>query len=557
MSFSQKPDIEISLRGSDGPLGCYVQSFSTLDKIEGVVSITPRVDTQFEDIEIAMLGMTFIDHHSFPNIHHPIVDVARACFHFSILCTGALFSPHKYANRTPGSTKTYVDKLSTTATMNGRTEASHRFLRLLQPILRSQFPGNGIIEAGRTYTFPFTFVVPTHLLPRACSHKCDNNHVKETHLLLPPSFGDPGLSGYDDKLLDDLAPDMTRVSYSIRVKMTKWNNDGSENVIMEASKKLRIKPTYEEQAPLNIDNDEEYCGRQEKTLRKGFMKGKLGRLVMEAAQPKSFMLPAMAPGDAIPPITTMAKVRLRFDPHEASSPPPRLGSLSSKLKVTTFYASSPRHAFPTRNTTYPDMSQGYISETLQLSSLCVASVDWQRHDPDGATSQQGDLERRDSALSTSSVVSSNQAIPAPSSNYHTNLPYYTANIVVPLSLPANKHFVPTFHSCIVSRVYALGLTLTTHGQPLGPSLSLKLPVQISAEGSINSVERRRLSERAEEAAREADAMFEPRAMGLASMNTQGSDLPPGYERLGFQSHRGGAGTGGMERTAAGVMVTAH
>lgn len=93
MSFSQKPDIEISLQGSEGPLGCYVPSFSTLDRIEGVVSITPRVDTQFEDIEIAMLGMTFIDHYSFPNIHHPIVDIARACFYSSIPCIGAIFCP--------------------------------------------------------------------------------------------------------------------------------------------------------------------------------------------------------------------------------------------------------------------------------------------------------------------------------------------------------------------------------------------------------------------------------------------------------------------------------
>lgn len=461
------------------------------------------------------------------------------------------------SNEAAGSTKTYVDKLASTATMNGRTEATHRWLRLLQPILRSQLPENGTIEAGRTYTFPFTFVVPTHLLPRACAHKCENSHVKEAHLLLPPSFGDPELSGHDDKLLDDLAPDMTRVSYSIRVKLTKWNNDGSENVVMEASKKLRIKPAYEEQAPLTIDHDEEYYGRQEKTLRKGFMKGKLGRLVMEAVQPSSFRLPATAPGDGIPSITTMAKVRLRFDPHETNSPPPRLGSLSSKLKVTTFYASTPRRAFPTRTTTFPNMSQGYISESLPLSSLCVASVDWHRHGPEITAPQPYDLERRDSALSTISVGCSNQIIPTPSSHHRVHLPYYTAAIVVPLSLPTNKHFVPTFHTCIVSRVYTLGLTLTTHGQPLGPSLSLKLPVQISAEGSVDSVERRRLSERAEEAAREADAVFEPRLMSLARLDTQGSDLPPGYEGLGFQSRREGAGARGIERTVAGVMVTAH
>lgn len=434
-----------------------------------------------------------------------------------------------------------------------RSEATHRFLRLVQPLSRSQVP-DGIMEAGKTYTFPFTFVVPTHLLPRACAHKCVNTHVKEAHLLLPPSFGDPELSGSNGKLLDDLAPDMSRVSYSIRVKLTKWNNDGSENVVMEGSKKLLIKPAYEEQAPLNIDNDEEYCGRQEKTLRKGLMKGKLGRLVMEAVQPKPFRLPATVPGEELPPITTMSKVRLRFDPQEGGNPPPRLDSLSSKLKVTTFYASSPRHSLPTRNSTFPDMSRGYISETLQLSSLCVAGVEWQRHDPDVSPVESSDLARRDSAHSTSSV-SSDLVFPSPSSQYRVHLPYYTATIIVPLALPTNKHFVPTFHNCIVSRVYAIGLSLSIQGQPLGPSLSLKLPVQISSEGSIASIERYRLSERAEEAVREADAVFEPRVMGMARLDMQNNDLPPGYDRLGHENRR--AGTGGMGRMISGVMITAH
>ena len=465
-----------------------------------------------------------------------------------------------------------VDKITTSPALNGRTEAVHRFLRLLQPISRMQLPENGIIEAGKIYKFPFTFVVPTHLLPRACAHNCDNDHVKETHLLLPPSFGDPDLCGYDGKLLDDFAPDMARVSYCIKVKMTKWRDDGTENVVSEASKRLRIKPAYEEQPPLNIDSDDEYCGRLEKTLRKGLVKGKLGHLVMEASQPKSFRLPATAPGDAIPSITTMAKVKLRFDPHDESSQPPRLSSLSSKLKVTTFFASTPRHAFPSRTTTFPDMSQGYISDAVPLSTLCVASVDWHRHEagstvPIPSTSPL----RRDSALSTSSACSSDyNTIPAPSSHYHQHLPFYTATVIVPLSLPTNKHFVPTFHNCIISRIYALSLHLTTHGQPLGPSLTLKIPIQISAEGSLNSVERRRMSERAEEAVREADAVFEPRLMGpglgLAGMETQeSSDMPPGYEGLGFeyQGHGRGAGGGGgggggrvtmAESAVAGVLV---
>jgi hypothetical protein len=452
-----------------------------------------------------------------------------------------------------------IDKLTATPTLNGRIEAVHRFLRLLQPISRSQLPENGIFEAGKIYKFPFTFVVPTHLLPRACAHKCDNDHVKEAHLLLPPSFGDSDLCGYDGRPLDDLSPDMARVLYCINVKMSRWRDDGTENVVAKASKKLRIKPAYEEQPPINIDSDEEYCGRLEKTLRKGLVKGKLGHLVMEASQPKSFRLPATPPGDAIPPITTMVKLKLRFDPHDESSQPPRLNSLSSKLKVRTFFASTPQHAFPSKATTFPDMSQGYISHTILLSTRCVASVDWQRHEPGFMPSTSPP--RRDSAVSTCS--SDFNAVPAPSSHHHQHLPFYTAIVIVPLSLPTKKYFVPTFHNCIVSRIYALSLHLSTQGQPLGPSLTLRIPVQISAEGSLNSVERRRMCESAEEAVREADAVFEPRLVGpglrLATMETQESnDMPPGYEGLGFeyQVHGRSADGGAGERVAMGGSAVA-
>ena len=85
MSFAQKSDIEICLQGSEGVLGCTVQSFSTLDRIDGVAIIAPRVDTSFELIEIAMIGRTFIPFDSNPNLSHPIVSLARAWIHLSVL----------------------------------------------------------------------------------------------------------------------------------------------------------------------------------------------------------------------------------------------------------------------------------------------------------------------------------------------------------------------------------------------------------------------------------------------------------------------------------------
>lgn len=51
-----QPTIEIDLKGSDGPRSTWVTSYSTMDNIEGTVSITAAHDTRFEDIDIAFVG---------------------------------------------------------------------------------------------------------------------------------------------------------------------------------------------------------------------------------------------------------------------------------------------------------------------------------------------------------------------------------------------------------------------------------------------------------------------------------------------------------------------
>jgi hypothetical protein len=459
-----------------------------------------------------------------------------------------------------GFSKTHVDKLSSTTAMAGRSEATHRFLKLTQPISEADLPLPRVLEAGKVYAFPFTFVVPSLLLPKSCAHKTNHANIKEAQLQLPPSFGDPELSGFGSSLLDDLAPDMSRVTYAVKATIFRAREDGADNVLAESSKKLRIKPAFDEQPPLDIDGrSDEYCHRQEKTIRKGVFKGKLGRLVVEASQPKSFRLPALPPGAELPPVSTMAKVVLRFDPSDESSPPPRLGSLSSKLKVMTYFASTPRQSFPNRNASLMDMSQGYISDMLNLSSMCVASVEWQKHE-----AWESPVSRRDSAMSTASTMStmtmnsntlSAAAIPDPSASYRGKS-FYTATILVPISLPRTKNLVPTFHTCVISRVYALHLSVSTHGSPIGPSLGLKLPIQISSEGSIGVVERRRESEQLEQAARDADAAFEPRNIAPPSSEYTGqsqlgnTNMPPGYNT--FQRLRGGSMS--RQQGAVGVSV---
>jgi hypothetical protein len=124
-------------------------------------------------------------------------------------------------------------------------------------------------------------------------------------------------------LLDDLAPDMSSISYTIKVRIVQSRERGGKPIVLaDSAKKLRIIPATEEHPHLNITDgmDEDYTFRKEKDLKKGIFKGKLGRLTMEAAQPKSLRLPPPRSESTCSP-TTMATVNLCFDPADESAQP--------------------------------------------------------------------------------------------------------------------------------------------------------------------------------------------------------------------------------------------
>ena len=167
----------------------------------------------------------------------------------------------------------YVDRMTTTPTLTGRTEACHRFLTLRQPIDESDFPDPRIFEAAKTYKFPFTFTIPSQLLPKACAHCVASEHIRDTHLSLPPSIGDSDLAGFGSTLLDNLAPEMSKIVYGIKVKIAHIRGTEGISVLAEKMKKVRVKPVFQEQPPLNIDHNDEYRPQQEKTVKNGYFCG--------------------------------------------------------------------------------------------------------------------------------------------------------------------------------------------------------------------------------------------------------------------------------------------
>jgi len=471
----RKSELEVVLDGKDE----FVRTYSTFDQIKGHVQLNFAKDTLIDDLNIVFEGQA----------------------------------------------QTFVERIAAASATSGRTTGRHVFLRVQQPISSESLPENMLAKANATYIIPFTFVVPNRLLPYVCSHNVENDEVRKAHLRLPPSIGDPLLSGAGNVLMDDLSPEMAKVCYSIKAKVGKVSPaTGRLLDVEEKIARLRIVSTREEEPPLPIGEEStSYVLRKEKNVRKGVFKvgKKLGRLTAEVAQPRSLRLPALRSTHNLP-VTTMAAVTLRFDPATQQEQPPQMANLSAKLRVYTFFGAAAYKMIPelSRRDIWSTV-HGMYPETVTLSCRNIGSVTWTKHNPENSkrmSSGDGDeLKRRESNFSTESSTSSNSSssIPGASSAYDSSSPFYTAKVLVPISLPhtatsgdtnqtttkspvsLNRNskrivFVPTFHSCIVSRTYALELGLSFHPASSSgtssntlshSSLTLRTPIQISQEGA--------------------------------------------------------------------------
>ncbi|KAI9753567.1 MAG: autophagy- protein 2 [Chaenotheca gracillima] len=432
MAGKKGVQIDIALNGQDTN---FVQSFTTLDRLEGHVSVTSSTKTAFDEIAISFEG------HS----------------------------------------KTWIEKLAPTVATSSRSEAHHSFLSLTQPINQDQYPQPRMLMPGETYKFPFTFVIPPRM-PPGCHHKYESDQIRDAHSELPPSFGDHNLAGNGQILLDDMAPDMAKIWYGIHaVVIRRRERDGKKLQCAEVMKKVRVIPAVEEHAPVNAEfKSKDYRLRSEKGLSKGILKGKLGRIVMEATQPRDLRQPSPSstPESKDALVTTGTIVQLRFDPNDESAQPPKLNQLSSKLKVNTWYSTVGMKDFPVAETAYMDGNRGVYPDHVNLSSRAVQAVQWKRHD--GSESQEP--RRTASYASTdSNFQTPTGGMPEPSKAYRGSI-FFTAEIKVPISLPKCKYFPPTFFSCLVARIYQLeiGLSLNTPGIGMSPTLEVRVPIQVSS-----------------------------------------------------------------------------
>ncbi|KAI1469966.1 uncharacterized protein F4812DRAFT_308505 [Daldinia caldariorum] len=450
--------------------------YTTGSEVSGEVIITPQTSTRFDILQIVLLGT-------------------------SKTCTDAVNIPQ------------------TTA---------HTFLKLAMPIPESSYPIPRVFEAGLTYTIPFTFVIPSTLTLNACSHHVANNSVQEHHTRLPPTMG-----SWEK---DDFAPQMSRVQYAIKARVyTDDGTDGSNTKIMEATEEIKVLPTTPEDAPLSITKqDDLYVMSKSKTLRRSIISPKTGKLTITAAQPSAAML--IPDGKTI--TSTIVPLHLEFEPIPIDTRPPRVTGITSKVTAVTYFSAGGMSHYPNLKNGYRSFgsdSRGSYSNTVSITTGPFGEVKWSHH----LRAQS----RRSSGYGSDSPSSDTDLPSTPTSKKATsNLSspiFHSAQLQVPIQLPVQKRtFVPTFHSCITSRVYVLWLTITVGSGGNSANLTLGVPLQIGVSGANLHPADAALPPSFEET-EEADIeeYLRPRVMRIPTVDFHHNEAPPGYADMHYNGQR--------------------
>ncbi|KAF7550873.1 hypothetical protein G7046_g7886 [Stylonectria norvegica] len=404
-----------------------------------------------------------------------------------------------------GTAATRVDFVNQYATY------SHRpFLKLRMPIRAADFPNPRVFKAGEPTTSPST------------SHRVENEGVREQHLRLPPSMG------YWEE--NDQAPEMAQIEYAIKARAYRETAEEGKTVPLQGEQLLKVMPSLPEDAPFDITAaDERYRLSKTKAIRKNIFSTKSGKLTATASQPSAIMLSA----DAYRMSESALRIKLEFDPASPDAAPPKINSIAAKLEALTFFSSAPMEGLPNLGgrVTYRVNPALNYSTTNPLTMAPLETVSWAK--------EEASTSRRDSGYSSTWAEGESSESDSSRRNKSAKSPtQHVATLDIPFALPTQnkKFFLPSFHTCLISRSYILHLTLSVG--PMNTNISLNVPLQVAVEqlhaelrgDDLPSFESA-MAQAEEEA---ADMHLSPRLMQVPSGRFQGNSSLPGYENL---SHR--------------------
>ena len=321
-------------------------------------------------------------------------------------------------------------------------------------------------EVGWFYQIPFRFEVPPDQRKPAEWQVKLGESVRQAQFKLPPS--------YEKNSVPSTAPNIVSISYSINARLLREDMD---KPLGETSRAIRIMPIVDEEPPLQICST---LGKESVAATTAYLEGEQwsgsqGKLEMEVAQPKSLCVPVSTGYDTCEKesVEARAEMKLRFEPIEVNGIPPKLVRITAKLRAATRVSSNLMMDCPYRIGDRADGTENGLSvETIPLVGGTVHEVKWHLasagHEQEATCTGQVGVGR-----------------------------YHTTSLPLGLVLPLKKHYLPTFHSSLISHFYVVVLALKyrMHGEAVAvkkETMHLEIPIQVSSKLFVNWV--RQISE---------------------------------------------------------------
>ncbi|KAK9381126.1 uncharacterized protein V2V93DRAFT_317951, partial [Kockiozyma suomiensis] len=329
-----------------------------------------------------------------------------------------------------GTARTWNDR----GGIGNRISVRNTFLKMSCPIDEEDYPSPRILRANTTYSFYFSFILPEHLLETECEYI-------DCHRKLPSSLGKGSTFTHDD-----CAPDMARITYQVHAKVLHLKADNRRTMPFQHSSNITVVAAYEPNIstlPHHHFQDQEVSYsesggftrfyRTSKTLERSLLRrAPPGKVTLEASILNPFIY--LQQNSAAPLLLAVS-----YSPHSTKSEPPRVESVSVKLRVYTYSSTISMTYLPVPNSQATDPRLGVYCESYVINSTVF---------PTSFASQW----TQESAG------------------------HYTFNKTLTLQSPQNRTLVPNFWSCLVGRQYEASVTVVLSG--VG-SLSLKIPVEVT------------------------------------------------------------------------------
>lgn len=322
------------------------------------------------------------------------------------------------------------------------------------------------LNGHHKYHCPFSLEIPQRLHPQVCRHRTQSLAVYEAHTRIPPTLGNGNIESSGKFGLIDILPEAAEISYTLHASLFAPLSDrGSQPIISTEMKGISILPYFDQEPPREGFGSHLYCTSKEKSLKYGMWNRQIGRLGVSASQPEPLSSGHINLSEGHGSCTT-AVVDLNFE-QEGTTKPPQLCSITTRLSAITLYGAVPWESYPdllVGKVSFTENGRGIHWKAISLSKMCVESVRWIEKPPYSPCEQ------------PSAPHLANCDRPATRT-------HHTASIVVPITVPKTQHLVPTFHSCLISRVYLLEFSLSykqSDAKILTSNISLRVPIQVIA-----------------------------------------------------------------------------